>query len=251
MPFESAKDAKKSPKGPFKGRVSITQASYQYPKQNRPALNNINLVIEPGQHTGLIGKTAAGKTTLAKVVAGLIRPETGDVKLDEYDYDSIPYTELRRTIAFAPQDSFFFRGSVLYNITLGRDDLDKSAIEEAIAVSGLDQVIQQSGEGLDMDVGEQGCRLSGGQKQAITLARAIVRRPQILIFDEPTTGMDSMLESHVQARLKHYIKDKTFIMITHRTGLLSLVDRLVLLDSGKIIADGPKNDILKKLSGQG
>jgi len=247
-PHENMHDLTKSVKGPFTGRITLQKVGFQYEGQSSAALENINLEIAAGESIGLIGKTAAGKSTLAKVLANLVSPQQGSVLLDGYDYDAVPLTELRRTIAYVPQDSFFFRGSVRHNILLGRENIDEDALQEAISISGLDIVIQNSAQGLDTEVGELGTKLSGGQKQAISLARALVQRPRILIFDEPTTGMDNALEHHVRQRLQEYIKDKTFIMVTHRTTMLPLVNRLVLLDRGRILADGPRDEILNKLS---
>ena len=245
---EDTRDVTKSAKGPFHGTLRLQKLSFKYEEQSTRALENINLDIQPGESIGLIGKTAAGKSTLAKVLANIISPQEGTLTLDGYDYSAIPTTELRRTIAYVPQDSFFFRGSIRHNILLGREHIDEQQIQEAISISGLDIVIQHSAQGLDTEVGELGTRLSGGQKQAIALARAIIQRPRILIFDEQTTGMDHALEFHVKQKLEAYIKDKTFIMVTHRTTLLPLVQRLVLLDRGHILADGPRDEILKKLS---
>lgn len=248
MPYIDSEEKRKAPKGPFKGAIKIQNISYKYTGQEKPALNKVNLDIEAGKRIGIIGKTAAGKSTLAKITGGIMRPDDGLIQLDGYDYSAIPNSELRNTVAFVPQDSFFFQGPILYNITLGRENISDDDLKTAIEVSGLGLVLNQSGQGLDMNIEENGKNLSGGQKQAISLARAIIRHPRILIFDEPTTGMDSMLEHHVQKHLKDYIKDKTFIMITHRTSLLSLVDELVFVDSGIISAHGPKQEILAKLS---
>jgi ATP-binding cassette subfamily C protein LapB len=182
------------------------------------------------------------------MLGGLITPLEGALTLDSYNYTAIPQTELRRTVAFVPQDGFFFKGSIRQNILLGRTDISDDAIEKAIQVSGLDLVIQQTAEGLDTEVGEYGCRLSGGQKQAISLARAIVSDPQIIIFDEPTNGMDSALEARVTTELNKYIEDKTFIMVTHRTTLLPLVNKLLLLDAGQVLAYGPRDELIQKLN---
>jgi ATP-binding cassette subfamily C protein LapB len=249
LPYEDAKDAQKSAKGPFEGEISIKQVSFQYASQSNLALDNINLEIIAGESVGLIGKTAAGKSTLAKVVAGILGPQQGTVALDGYDYNAISAMELRRSIAYVPQDAFMFRGTVRHNILLGREDISEEALELAIKISGLDLVIHDTSQGLDTEVGEFGCRLSGGQKQAISLARAVVREPRVIVFDEPTTGMDNMLEQKVRQELEQYIKDKTFIMVTHRTTLLPLVERLILLDRGKVLADGPRDEILAKISG--
>ncbi len=245
---DNAPARKKNAKGPFKGEVELKDITYQYPMQPKPALYKINLKITPGEHIGLIGKTGAGKSTLSSMIAGSMKTLEGNIYLDGYTYDSIADTELYRSIGYVPQDAFFFQGSIRDNIVMGDETITDEDMKRAMHMSGLDLVVQQTGEGMDMDVGEGGKRLSGGQKQAIALARAFVRNPDILVFDEPTNGMDSALEERVKASLKEFIKGKTFIMVTHRTTLLPLVGRLVLLDHGRIMADGTRDEIVKKLS---
>lgn len=250
LPHETDTINQNAPKGPFKGRLELQNVSFQYTGQVKPALQNISLVIEPGESVGLIGRTGAGKSTLAQIISGYLDPQAGHVLLDDYALEAIPPTEFRRTIGIVPQKPYFFNGSILENVFMGREDIDEKILARAIEMSGLDLVMKQTGLGLDMVVGENGDRLSGGQQQAISLARAFVRDPQILIFDEPTTGMDNMLEARVRAALAKFIKDKTFIMVTHRTTLLPLVNRVIFMDDGKVAADGPRDDIMKKLAGQ-
>ncbi len=251
LPHEDIKDRQKGPKSPFKGDIQIEDLSYQYPGQARPALYKNNMKITAGDHIGIIGQTGAGKTTLSKVIAGFITPSEGNIFIDSFVYSSVPESELHRSIGYVPQDPFFFSGTIRENILMGEDEnVSEAQLQKVIDASGLDLVMKQTGEGLDMEVGESGKKLSGGQRQAISLARAMIRDPQVLVFDEPTTGMDNALEARVKASIQEFIKDKTFIMITHRSSLLSLVDRLVLVDRGKIVADGPRDAILKKLSGQ-
>lgn len=251
LPHEDIQDRQKGPKSPFKGAIQIEDLSYQYEGQSRPALYKNNIIINAGEHIGIIGQTGAGKTTLSKVIAGFITPNEGNIFLDNFVYDTIPESELHRSIGYVPQDPFFFSGTIRENILMGEDiNVSDANLEKVIEASGLDLVMKQTGEGLDMEVGEGGKKLSGGQRQAISLARAMIRNPQILVFDEPTTGMDNALEARVKASISEFIKDKTFIMITHRSSLLSLVDRLILMDRGKIVADGPRDEIIKKISGQ-
>lgn len=250
LPHEDIKSRRKGSKGPFKGKILIEDLSYQYPGQTRVALYKNNLQIEPGEHIAIIGQTGAGKTTLSKIVAGLISPQEGNIFLDGYVYSAIAESELHRSVGYVPQDPFFFNGTIRENILMGQHMAsDDALLNQVVQFSGLDLVMQQTGEGLDMDVGEQGKKLSGGQKQAISLARAMIRNPQLLVFDEPTTGMDNALEARVKASLTEFIKNKTFIMVTHRTSLLPLVDRIILMDRGKIVADGPRDEIIQKLSG--
>ena len=134
---------------------------------------------------------------------------------------------------------------------MGRDISYEENLEEIIHISGVDLILQQSGEGLDMAIEENGENLSGGQRQSIAIARALITKPNILLFDEPTTGMDMMLEQHIKKTLSAYLKNRTLIMITHRTSLMPLIDRIILLDNGRRVADGPRDDVLAKLAGKG
>lgn len=251
LPHGDIENNKQGSKGPFKGEISIDDLSYQYPGQARAALYKLNINIKAGERVGIIGQTGAGKTTLSKVIAGLVTPGEGGVFLDGFIYTAITDAELHRTIGYVPQDAHYFNGTIWDNITMGTQGrLREEALRTVIEMSGLNLVMQQTGEGLDMEVGEGGKKLSGGQKQAVSLARALIREPQVLVFDEPTTGMDSALEERVKRSLTEFIEGRTFIMVTHRTSLLSLVDRLILLDKGKLVADGPRDEILQKIAGR-
>lgn len=251
LPHEGQDTSDKSAKGPFKGCIELHDVTFAYPKQQRAALQNITLTINPGESIGLIGKTGAGKSTLASMVSGFLDCQQGRINMDNFALSSISPPELRSIIGIVPQNPFFFSGTLLENILVGRDQYEKAALDQALYISGMDLVIKDSGYGLDMQVSENGENLSGGQRQSIALARAVLHDPQILIFDEPTTGMDQALEARVKSSLADYIKNRTFIMITHRTTLLPLVDRLILMDQGRVLADGARDDILHKLSGGG
>ena len=248
LPYEDQHDNRKTPKGPFKGTIEMQNVSYQYEGQARPALKHVAIKIEAGERVGLIGRTGAGKSTVAKLLAGYIEPQEGNVFLDNFALSSIPASELHRSIGYVPQDSFFFSDTIQNNILLDNDPVDDDVFQRAIEVSGLNLVLHQTGQGLDMQVGENGCRLSGGQKQAISLARTLVRNPSVLIFDEPTTGMDNVLENKIKTAMAEYLEGRTFVMVTHRTTLLPLVDRLILLDGGKVVADGPRDDVIKRIA---
>lgn len=250
LPYEGQATVHKAPKGPFRGGIELQHVTYQYEGQTKPALHQVSLTIAPGERVGLIGRSGAGKSTIIRLMTGFITPQEGHVLLDGYGLETIPSTELRRTVGYVPQDAFFFSGSIQSNILLGAEETGEEELDRVVKLSGLDLFMQQTGQGLDTEVGENGQRLSGGQKQAISLARAIVRNPRLVILDEPTTGMDSALEGRVKTALLEFMQDRTFIMVTHRTGLLSMVNRLVVLDRGKIIADGPRDEILRQLSGQ-
>ncbi|MCB9974528.1 MAG: type I secretion system permease/ATPase [Rhodospirillales bacterium] len=246
-PSETELAASLGKKGPFSGQMELRNVTYQYKGQSMPAVQGINLSIGAGEKVGLIGQTGAGKSTLAHLLGGLVTPLTGTILYDGYAHDTILPAELRRSIGFVPQKAFFFSGTIRDNILLGAHDVSEQDFARAAELSGVNMYIQQTGQGYDTEIGEGGARLSGGQQQAISLARAMIRNPSILIFDEPTTGMDSMLEQAIQRNLKTYLKDKTFILVTHRTTLLPLVDRLVLLTRGRITSDGPRDEILHAL----
>ncbi len=251
LPHEQDIIAHTSPKGPFQGKVELRGVTYQYAAQTRSAVADASFLIEPGHRVGFIGRTGAGKSTTAKLISGFLEPQSGEILIDDFSLNSISPTELRRTIGIVPQKSFFFDGTIRENVLVGREDVDKKAFDRAVELSGLDIVMKQTGQGLDMNVGENGERLSGGQQQSISLARAFVRDPKILIFDEPTSGMDSVIEGRVREALNEFLKDRTFLMVTHRTTLLSLVDSLIFMDNGRVALQGPRDDVLKKLSGQG
>ena len=236
-------------KGPFKGEITLRDVTFFYPGQIIPALDSVNLNIRPGEHVGLIGQTGAGKSTLAKIISGYMAPGSGSILLDGFALDAIHPSELRNSIGEVPQKPHFFRGSVRDNIILGSENISEKDLEGSELVRSLMQFIQQTGYGYDTSVGEDGNKLSGGQQQAVAMARALARNPSILVFDEPTTGMDHALEMRVRDGLKKYLEGRTFIMVTHRTTLLPLVDRLILLDRGKIVADGPRDEVLKRISG--
>lgn len=250
LPNETEAPCQRSPKGPLKGDIQLENVRYQYPQQMRPALRDISMVIKPGEKIGLIGPSGAGKSTLASVMTGLLNDFEGNIYFGNYGLKAISPAELRRTVAVVPQFPFFVSGTIRDNILLGRADVSEAALKYAARISGVEEIIKHCGHGLETEVGEGGSQLSGGQRQAISIARAILRNPRVLIFDEPTTGLDSVLENHFKLQMAEYLKNRTLIMVTHRTSLLSLVDRLILLDNGRMIADGPTETVLQKLGAQ-
>lgn len=249
LPHDDIAQTRNSAKGPLKGTIEFSEVSFAYPEQPRPALQKVSLTIQPGERVALIGRTGAGKTTLARMITRFLEPVQGTLFIDGYAMDSISPEELHRSVGYVPQDGFFFSGTIRSNILMGVEDASEEALQQAVKLSGLDIILQSVGGGLDMEVGEGGKRLSGGQKQALALARAIVRNPSILVFDEPTNGIDNGLEATIKQGLESYLQGRTFVMITHRTTLLSLVDRLILLDNGRVVADGPRDEVLARLAG--
>ncbi len=230
-----------------RGRIEMKDLCFSYPDQTTDALHNINLVIEPGEKVAFIGPIGSGKTTLGKLILGLYQPTGGMVSLDSTDIRQIDPADLRRFIGCVPQDIVLFRGTVRENIILGAPHVDDETILRAAEVAGVAEFVGRHALGYDMPIGEQGRGLSGGQRQNVALARAILHDPRILILDEPTSAMDNRSESRLKKRLQEILPGKTLILITHRASLLDLVERIVVIDRAGIIADGPRDRVLAAL----
>lgn len=211
------------------------------------SVSDISFIIKPGEKVGIIGQTGAGKSTLLKLLTGLHLPQEGSIFLDNHEISTINPVEIRQNIGVMTQEPFLFSGSLKENIELSKP-ISKERMMEVIELTGLQELVKKSGKGDALEVGERGENLSVGQRHLVGLARAIVGDPGILIFDEPTTGLDIGLEKKLVAHLKRVVKDKTMILITHRFAALELVDRVMVIHDGKIIADGPRDAILKALN---
>ncbi len=237
-----------SKKGPFKGGLQFDRVSFIYPGNKLPILNKCSFDIKPKEKVGIIGRTGAGKSTITRLVTGLDFANDGLIKVDGIEIDNINIVELRKSIGFLPQKSQFFQASIRDNILLSSKNVTKEQYDRACALSGVDMLKELSGKGDDMLILEGGANLSGGQQQIIGLARAIINDPPIIIMDEPTNGMDTSLEAKFMENVAKYVKDKTFILITHRATQLSLVDRLILLERGNVVIDDEKSKVLEKLN---
>lgn len=231
----------------MQGAVSLKNLSFSYPGQSVHVLNNISLDIAAGEKVGIIGPIGSGKTTLGKLLLGLYQPISGMVAMDGTDIRQIDPAELRRHIGYVPQDVTLFRGNVRENLTMGVRDISDEAIMRSAELSGVDEFVKKQPLGFDMEVGEFGRGLSGGQRQCVAIARAVLLDPPVLVFDEPTSNMDNRSELRLLHNLAAGARDKTLILITHRASLLELVDRLIVVDNGVIVADGPKNTVIEAL----
>ena len=231
----------------FDGAIGIKSLTFSYPGQAAKALNNITLEIRAGEKVGVIGPIGSGKTTLGKLMLGLYEPISGMVTMDGTDIRQIDPTELRRFIGYVPQDIQLFRGTVRNNVTMGTHDVDDMSILRASDIAGVDEFVKKHSLGYDMEIGELGRGLSGGQRQCIVIARALLLDPPVLVLDEPTSNMDNRSEVRLRKKLAEVIQDKTLILITHRASLLEMVDRLIVIDNGAIVADGPKASVLEAL----
>ncbi|HHO46877.1 MAG TPA: type I secretion system permease/ATPase [Desulfobacteraceae bacterium] len=231
----------------FRGEIEMKNVTFSYPGTTTPVLNNLSLKMNAGERVVLIGPIGSGKTTVGKLLLGLYEPTGGMVAMDGTDIRQIDPSELRHFIGCVPQDVNLFSGTIRDNIILGTYGVDDADILRAAELAGVTDFVKKNPLGFDMQVGEFGKGLSGGQRQSVAMARALLLDPPILLFDEPTSSMDNKTESGLKRRLAEIIQGKTCILITHRASMLDLVERVVVLDAGQIIADGPKESVMDDL----
>ncbi len=227
----------------LKGSIEFDGVNFAYPEQEIQALRDINIKIKAGEKVAIIGRIGSGKTTIEKLIMGLYEPEEGAVRIDGVDLRQINPTDLRSSIGCVSQDITLFYGSIKDNITLGANHVEDSQLLEAAEIAGVTEFANKHPNGLDMIVGERGQNLSGGQRQSIALARALLMNPPIMVMDEPSSSMDNTTELRMKEQLKTRCSDKTLILVTHKASMLDLVDRLIVVDSGRVVADGPKDQV--------
>lgn len=219
------------------GNVELKGLSYTFPGANSPILKDLSLKIPAGQKVAIVGRMGSGKSTLSRLISGLIEPSEGAVLVDGVDLRQIDKSDVRRNIGVMLQETWLFSGSVKENLQMGFYEYDDTHILKIAKVSGVDDFVASHPQGYDMELRERGEGLSGGQRQSINLARALLHDPNLLILDEPTSSMDTATEKAVIGRLKDWARDRTMIMITHRNTLLELADRVLIMDEGTVIAD--------------
>ena len=229
------------------GMFEFSDVVFTYPHQDQPAIEGIDFKIMPGERVGIIGPIGSGKTTLAKLMLGLYEASHGTVRVDGFDIRQFDPTALRRNIGCVTQDVFLFHGTLRENIAMGAPWADDETILRAAELAHVTDFASRHPHGFDMQVGERGEMLSGGQRQAVSLARALLLDPPVLLLDEPTSSMDNATETALKNTLVQYIKGRTLMIVTHRASLLDLVTRLIVLEAGKVIADGPSTEILEAL----
>ncbi|MCC7304733.1 MAG: type I secretion system permease/ATPase [Alphaproteobacteria bacterium] len=233
----------------LKGKISFDKVSFFYPGVNRKILDGVSFTIEAGEKVGIIGRIGSGKSTAARMMLGLYEPQEGSLLADDTDYRQIDPADLRRNIGYIAQDVVLFNGSVRDNIIVSVPQALEEDILKAAKTSGVHDFISRHPMGYDAPVGEAGGNLSGGQRQAVALARAMLLKPNVLVCDEPTNAMDVQAEEAFKKYIRDEIKGKTFILITHKNTMLDMVDRLILLDQGRVVMDGPRDKILAALAG--
>ncbi len=226
------------------GQVSFNQVSYNYPEKDTDTISKLSLQIKSGQKIGLVGHSGAGKTTLVHLMLRFFDPQSGNITIDNQDIAQVTQISLRQNIAFVPQDSTLFHRSIKDNVRYGKPKATEKEIIKACKQANAWEFIKGLPKGLDTLVGERGVKLSGGQRQRVAIARAILKNSPILILDEATSALDSQSEKLIQSSFDNLMKDRTSIVIAHRLSTIAKLDRIIVLDKGKIVEDGTHEQLL-------
>lgn len=231
------------------GRIEFRNVTFRYPGAAEPAVQGLSFTIAPGERVALLGRVGSGKSTVTRLILGLYPPADGLVMIDGTDLRQVDPAALRAQIGVAMQDSVLMTGSVRENITLGRPRIGETEMRHAADLSGTHQFMGQIANGYDLKLADRGEGLSGGQRQSIALARALAGKPPMLVFDEPSASMDAQTEQGLIDRLHAEVQGRTMILVTHRPPLLQLVQRIIVMDRGRIALDGPRDTVMQQLAG--
>lgn len=221
----------------FNGEIEFRNVTFSFPGASQPIIDNLSLKIPAGQKVALVGKMGSGKSTFTRLVAGIYEPQAGAVLLDGVDVRQIEKSDLRRNIGITLQDSWLFAGTIRENIQMGNFEYDDDHLIEICKIAGVDDFVGAHPKGYDLMIKERGAGLSGGQRQAINLARSLMHHPPVLLLDEPTSSMDQQTERQVVQNLAQFQAGKTMIAVTHRNSILQIADRVLVMDGGKIVTD--------------
>lgn len=231
----------------IQGGIEFRKVVFNYPNQDQAALKGVSFTIKPGEHVVVIGRIGSGKSTLQKLIMGLYTPTEGAVLVDGIDLRQLDPADLRSNVGYVEQDPMLFYGTLRENIAIAAPYADDRSIVAAAEVGLLTEFANRHPRGFDMMVGERGETLSGGQRQGVSIARAALIDPPILLLDEPTSSMDYSSEAQFKEALRKFSEHRTMLIVTHRTSLLDLADRLIVLDDGQVVADGPRAQVVEAL----
>lgn len=248
IPVERPRDKTFLHRPDLKGGMTFRNVSFSYPFTHVPVLQGVNLTIQPGEKVGIVGRIGSGKSSLTKMMVNFYEPSDGAILVDGTDMRQIDPADLRRTIAYMGQDTALFRGTVRENIVMGRPHASDADILKVSELTGAHDFLRRHPQGYDAPVSERGEGLSGGQRQAVALARTLLMDAPVLILDEPTNAMDGGSEERVLRGLETHLQDKTLVLVTHKPALLRLVTRLIVMDGGRVVADGPRDQVWQALA---
>lgn len=231
----------------FEGAIEFKDVVFSYPASDTRSLRGVSFRVKPGEHVAILGRVGSGKSTLEKLAMGLYQPTQGEVLIDGIDLRQLDPREYRQAIGYVAQDVTLFHGSLRDNLSLAHRGLTDAALLTAVERAGLSDFVNRHPKGFDMTISERGDSVSGGQRRCIGLARALVHEPSILLLDEPTGSMDNSTEKTVIENLRTFIEGRTMVVVTHRNALLELVDRIIVIDAGRVVADGPRDSVVAAL----
>ena len=232
----------------LEGKIELREVSFTYPGQKKRALDEVSFTIEPGERVAIVGKNGSGKSTIVRQITGVFEPNEGSVLVDDTDIRQIRPGDLRSNMGAVLQDVCLFSGSIRENIALGLEKVSDQDILNAAKIAGVHDFVGASAGGYDQRLAERGEGLSGGQRQSIALARALAANPSILLLDEPSSALDSQTEAALIARLEAATRGKTLLIVTHRMSMVKLVDRIIVLDEGRIMVDGPRDEVIRAMT---
>ena len=235
--FNTASNLSPISRSSLDGEIEFKNVSFKFEGSKQPTINNVSFKIPAGQKVALVGKMGSGKSTMSKLIAGMIEPTSGAILIDGIDVRQIDPADVRKNIGVMLQDSWLFSGTIRENIQMGFNEYDDEHVLEICKVAGVDDFVGAHPKGYDLEIRERGIGLSGGQKQTINLARSLLHKPEILLLDEPTSSMDQGTEQKVIGSLRAFCRDKTMLIVTHRNPILAMVDRILVMENGNIISD--------------
>ncbi len=230
----------------FKGQIEFRNVTFSYPGAAQPTLRDVSFTIRPGERVAILGRVGSGKTTVSKLLLGLYRPDSGAVLIDGVDVRQIDPADLRNAVGVVLQDVWLLGGTVKQNIALGGHFPSDAEILHAAQVAGVEDFIRQHPDGYGLRLGERGEGLSGGQRQALAVARALLGRPSIVVFDEATSAMDMAAEAQLLQRLQQELQGRTFITITHKSSMLQLVNKIIVIEQGRVSMQGSPEELARQ-----
>ncbi|WP_428739989.1 type I secretion system permease/ATPase [Sulfurimonas sp.] len=231
------------------GKIEFKNVSFTYPNSEIPALNDVSFTIEAGEKVAFIGRIGSGKSTIAKLILRLYDPDSGTILIDGIDIAQIDPFDLRRLISYVPQDIHLFRGTIKENIISSEHHPSDADVIHAAEISTTEDFVHHHPLGYDMPIGERGMGLSGGQRQSVGVARALLKRGDIILMDEPSNAMDNTTESKLMSNLRKEVAQSSFILVTQKMSMLDLVDKVIVMHRGKVVMNGAKDEVIKKLGG--